>query len=390
LSAPLEGVKILDFTHLLPGPYATMVLADLGAQIIKVENPSSPDMMRFMPPIVNGMSAVYSHVNRGKKSLALDLKKKSSKEIILKLVQEYDIVIEQFRPGVMKKFGLTYDDLKAVNESIIYCSLTGYGQRGSFADRAGHDINYMALSGIDSFSGRKETGPALSGIQIADIAGGGKNAVIGILAAYIKRGNTGRGDYIDISITDSAFSLSVFTTAAFLEDGIDPLPESGPLNGGAIYDYYRTADNRYLSVGPLEPKFLVAFCDIIGYTDLIQHLTENPDNAVTIKKNVSSIIGTKPLQYWIERFKETDACVEPVVTLSEAVTQPPLSERNMVVTIPDSHGRLFSQTGNPIKFSSGDFFSGVTAAPLGADNNEILETLGFTEEEANALETGAD
>src|SRR3990172_10956094 len=178
MSKPLDGLKILDFTYLLPGPYGTMLLADMGADIIKVENCESPDIMRLMPPYVDDMSAVYAHVNRGKKSLSLNLKKPEALEIIQRLVREYDVIIEQFRPGTMDRLGIGYEHLAKINPSVIYCSITGYGQTGSYAGRAGHDINYMAVSGVESMSGRKEIGPVLTGIQVADIASGSKNLVI--------------------------------------------------------------------------------------------------------------------------------------------------------------------------------------------------------------------
>ena len=263
MPAPLEGMKILDFTYLLPGPFGTMMISDLGADIIKVENPESPDIVRLMPPHTDGMSALYAHLNRGKRSLSLNLKKAEAREIVLRLVRDYDVVIEQFRPGTMDRLGLGYADLSKVNPSIIYCSLTGYGQTGSYADRAGHDINYMALSGVDSISGRRETGPVLTGIQVADIASGSKNLVIGVMAAFIGRQRTGAGNYIDVSITDGVFAMSVFATAGYLAGGKEPV-RGDFLSGGALYDYYRTSDGGYLSVGPIEQKFFFAFCDCIG------------------------------------------------------------------------------------------------------------------------------
>ena len=219
---PITGMKILDFTHLLPGPYGTMMLADLGADIIKVENYRNPDLLRVLPPMVGDMSAVYAHLNRGKKSLGLDLKAKGSREIIYRLLDEYDVIIEQFRPGVLGKLGLGYGDLRKLKDSIIYCSLSGYGQEGSFSGRAGHDINYLSLAGVSSYSGKKSAGPVLSGIQIADIASGSKNMVIGVLSAYIKRITTGEGDFIDISMTDGSFALTVMQNAGFLAGGEAP------------------------------------------------------------------------------------------------------------------------------------------------------------------------
>lgn len=376
MSKPLSGMKILDFTYLLPGPFGTMMLADLGADIIKVENPESPDIVRLMPPHTEGMSALYAHLNRGKRSLSLNLKSNEAREIIYRLLKEYDVVIEQFRPGTMERLGLGYDALRTINPSVIYCSLTGYGQTGSYADRAGHDINYMALSGVESISGRKETGPVLSGIQVADIASGSKNLAIGVMAAYIGRQRTGQGDYIDVSITDGVFSMSVFATAGYLAGGKEPV-RGDFLSGGALYDYYRTSDGGYLSVGPIEQKFFAAFCDCIGCRDMAPTGILNWNN----KERVAAAIAERPLSYWREVFRKCDACVEPVYSISEAVASPPLSERDMVVPVKTHPGGEASQIGNPIKFRSGHHYAHTGGVPLGAHNEMILATLGFSADE---------
>ncbi len=387
---PLNGMKILDFTYLLPGPFGTMMLADLGADIIKVENSTNPDLMRMVPPFVDGISAAYAHINRGKRSLALNLKKEEAIEIIHKLAGEYDIIVEQFRPGVMERLGLGYHDLKKINDRIIYCSLTGYGQTGSYRSRAGHDINYMALSGVESFSGRKNSGPSLSGIQIADIAGGSKNLVIAVLAAYIQRLRTGKGDYVDISITDGVFSMTMFSTAGFLSDGKEPQAESEMLNGGTIYDFYRTSDGRFLSVGPIEPGFFQSFCEITGCTHLLSLAGVNEDTMHKSKKEVADVIASHTLEYWVEKFKHVDACVEPVYTMREAVDNPPLSERDMIVTISNENGTQFRQVSSPLKFASGNYTAAVAGNTPGYNNSEILTSLGYTDEEiVNMSDNGA-
>lgn len=373
MANPLSGLKILDFTYLLPGPFGTMMLADLGADIIKIENSESPDIMRLMPPYVDDISAVYAHVNRGKRSLSINLKKNEAKEIIYKLVRDYDIVVEQFRPGTMDRLGLGYKQLSEINPSVIYCSLTGYGQSGSYANRAGHDINYMALSGVESISGRRETGPVLTGIQVADIASGSKNLVIGVLAAYVGRMRTGKGDYIDISITDGVFSMSVFATAGFLAGGNEPV-RGDFLSGGALYDFYITKDGGYLSVGPLEQKFFAGFCECIGCGEIVQTGILNWNH----KERVAKIIAEKPLSHWREVFKSCDACVEPVYSIGEAVSNPPLSERDMIVPVKTAKGSEIKQIGNPIKFKSGHYYARNGGTALGQHNDEILTGIGFT------------
>jgi crotonobetainyl-CoA:carnitine CoA-transferase CaiB-like acyl-CoA transferase len=358
-----------------------MMLSDLGADIIKVENSTNPDMTRFIPPMVDDISAIYLHLNRGKRSLSMNLKAEGATEVIYRLVEEYDVVIEQFRPGTMEKFGIGYDRLKEINESLIYCSLTGYGQTGSFRDRAGHDINYLALGGLESYSGRGETGPVLSGMQIADIASGSKNVIIGILAAYIRRQNSGLGDYIDVSMTDGVFSMTIFSTAGFLADGREPQRESELLNGGTLYDYYTTADNGYISVGSIEEKFFRVFCGGIGRPDLAGQGIMN----AKAKEEIGRIIKEKPLAHWKERFSKLDACVEPVCSISEAVQNPPLSERNMVVSVETASGMSVRQMGNPIKYASGDYYAKTAGVSLGYHNDEILSSLNYSKSDCERL-----
>jgi len=381
---PLEGMKILDFTYLLPGPFGTMMLADLGADIIKVENSEAPDIVRLLPPHVDEVGAIYAHLNRGKKSLSINMKHDAARGVIYRLVKDYDVVIEQFRPGTMDRLGIGYKQLSQVNPSIIYCSLTGYGQTGSYADRAGHDINYMALSGVESISGRKDTGPVLTGIQVADLASGAKNAAIGIMAAYINRTRTGKGDCLDVSITDGVFSMSVFATAGYLAGGKEPV-RGDLLSGGALYDFYVTADGGYLSVGPIEQKFFAAFCDCIGCGDIAHTGIMNWNN----KERVARAIAEKPLSHWREVFRKCDACVEPVYTIGEAVSNPPLSERDMVVPVRTVLGKEVKQIGNPIKFRSGHYYAPVAGVALGYHNEEILSALGYSGDEiSNLMESG--
>ena len=202
MEAALKGLKVLDFSTLLPGPFATLYLADLGAEVIHVESPTRPDLIRLLPPYANGQATAHSYLNRNKQSIALDLKDPHNIASIKQKISEFDIVIEQFRPGVMQRLGLDYQSLAAINPRLIYCSITGYGQTGLYKDKAGHDINYLALSGIAGHSGRQDSGPPPMGIQIADVAGGSLHAVIGILSAVIERQRSGQGQYIDISMTD--------------------------------------------------------------------------------------------------------------------------------------------------------------------------------------------
>ena len=216
---PLASLKVLDFSTLLPGPFASLLLADMGAEVLRIESPTRMDLLRVLPPHDQGVSASHAYLNRNKRSLALDLKQPEALEVIKQLLQDYDIVLEQFRPGVMERLGLGYEALKAINPKLIYVSITGYGQTGPYKDRAGHDINYLALAGLASYTGRAESGPLPLGMQVADVAGGSLHGVIGLLAAVIARQQTGLGQHLDVSMTDCAFSLNAMAGAGYLACG---------------------------------------------------------------------------------------------------------------------------------------------------------------------------
>ena len=228
----LANLKILDFTTLIPGPFATMMMGDMGADILKVESPTRVDLVRAMGPFNNSVSTCHSFVNRNKKSISLDLKKEKSVEIVKRLIMEYDIVIEQFRPGVMKRLGLDYETLKEINEKIIYCSITGYGQSGPYQNRAGHDNNYLSISGTNGYSGKANEVSPIMGLPIADVAGGSLHAIIGVLAAVNFRNLNGVGQHIDISMTDCMFAMNGIFGSQFLAAGQKLSHESTHINGG--------------------------------------------------------------------------------------------------------------------------------------------------------------
>lgn len=370
---PLEHLRILDFTTLLPGPYATMMLADMGADVLRVESPSRTDLIRVLPPKDQGVATAHSYLNRGKRSLALDLKSEDSVETVKALVRDYDVVIEQFRPGVMDRLGVGYEALKEVNPALIYCAITGYGQDGPYRSRAGHDINYLALAGVSSYSGRAQSGPPPLGIQVADVAGGSHHAVMGILAAVIHRQRTGEGQFVDVSMTDAAFSLNAMAGAASLAGGMEPEPESGMLNGGSFYDYYRTADNRWLAVGSLEPQFMKALCGVIGHPELAGlGLSQDAAQQAKLKRALEAAFAARTLAEWQHAFADQEACVEPVLSLREAAEHPQLVARGMVIEVAREDGSFQRQIGHPIKFSRTPCSARFTGRTLGADTAEVL------------------
>ncbi len=382
MAGPLNGLKIIDFTSLLPGPFATLCLADLGADVLKIASPSRLDMVDFIPPAIPGgdMSSASAYIGRGKRSLALNLKDPRAKEIIRRLLRDYDIVIEQFRPGVMAKLGLDYEALQEINPAVIYCSLTSYGQTSPLCDRAGHDINYLALSGIMAYSGLKSGGPVLTGMQVADLAAGSGNAVIGILAAVIARSNTGVGQYIDIAMTDGMMAFHALTGAAFLAGGEEPGREGSYLNGGSLYDFYETRDGHYLSVGCLEMQFFEVLCDVLGRPDLAPGGIM-PLNVEKAKGELRDIFKTKTRDEWAEVFRTTEACVDPVLTMSEALNGEQARARGMVVDVPLPGGGTIRQLANPIRFSrTPQEYPGIAPA-TGHHTCEILRSLGYQDDE---------
>lgn len=386
MAGPLSTLKVLDFSALLPGPFGTLVLADMGADVLRVESPTRPDMVRMLPPMDDGISAVHGYLNRSKRSVAVDLKKPEGVEVIRRLVQDYDIVVEQFRPGVMDRLGVGYEALRAINPGLIYCSITGYGQTGPYRDRAGHDLNYLSIAGMTGYNGRRDSGPAPMAFQVADVAGGSCHAVMAILAAVIHRQATGEGQHIDISMTDAAFSLHALTAPPALVGGEDPQLERTQLNGGSFYDCYETRDGRWFSVAGIEPQFFMQFCQAIGRPDLAgKGLAMAPEIVAEVKAGIAEAMKQKDYSEWLDIFAAIDACVEPVLSLSEACEHPQLKARDMIVEVPAGEGRTQRQVASPIRFSVSQPEYRFTGARLGAHTAEVLSAQGFSEEDISAL-----
>ena len=379
MSGPLASLKVLDFSTLLPGPFASLMLADMGAEVLRIESPTRMDLLRVLPPLDQGTSASHAYLNRNKRSLALDLKQAEALEIVRALVKEYDIVLEQFRPGVMERLGLGYEALKAINPRLIYVSITGYGQTGPYKDRAGHDINYLALAGVASYTGRQGSGPLPLGVQLADVGGGSLHAVVGLIAAVVARQPSGVGQYLDVSMTDCSFSLNAMAGAGYLACGVEPEWENHVLNGGSFYDYYRSRDGRWLSVGSLEPGFMQSLCTALGRPELAaQGLSPNPDQQKALKQALQVEFEKRSFDELCALFAEVDACVEPVLSLSEAVEHPQLKARELVSQVPRGDGSTQAQLACPLKFSDGLPAPRHIGVAVGAHTDEVLVALGFS------------
>ncbi|UZE10504.1 CaiB/BaiF CoA transferase family protein [Pseudomonas sp. B21-053] len=378
---PLASLKVLDFSTLLPGPFASLLLADMGAEVLRIESPTRMDLLRVLPPHDQGVSASHAYLNRNKRSLALDLKQPEALAVIKQLLQDHDIVLEQFRPGVMERLGLGYEALKAINPKLIYVSITGYGQTGPYKDRAGHDLNYLALAGLSSYTGRADSGPVPLGMQVADIAGGSLHGVIGLLAAVIARQQTGQGQHIDVSMTDCAFSLNAMAGAGYLACGVEPGREEQMLNGGSFYDYYRSRDGRWLSVGSLEPAFMQQLCSALGRPELAaQGLSPKPEQQQALKNELKMEFEKHDFAELCELFAGVDACVEPVLSLGEAVRHPQLKARGVVTEVPRGDGTNQAQMACPLKFSEGLPEPRFIGAAVGEHTDQVLGELGFSVE----------
>lgn len=376
---PLASLKVLDFSTLLPGPFASLLLADMGAEVLRIESPTRMDLLRVLPPHDQGVSASHAYLNRNKRSLALDLKQPEALEVIRSLLQDYDIVLEQFRPGVMERLGLGYEALKAINPKLIYVSITGYGQTGPYKDRAGHDINYLALSGLASYTGRADSGPLPLGMQVADVAGGSLHGVIGLLAAVIARQQTGQGQHLDVSMTDCSFSLNALAGAGYLACGVEPGPEDQVLNGGSFYDYYQSRDGRWLSVGSLEPAFMKQLCAALGLEELAG-LGLSAAHQQQLKAALKVEFEKYDFAELRALFAELDACVEPVLSLGEALSHPQLQARELVTDVPRGDGSTQAQMACPLKFSQGLPEPRHIGAALGQHTDQVLGELGFSAE----------
>mgnify|MGYP000031018980 CR=1 FL=1 len=385
----LSGLKILDFSTLLPGPLATMLMADLGAEVISVSAPGRPDLMNGYPPIIDelGISATSAWLGRNKKTICLNLKKPGAVAAVKKLVHEYDIVVEQFRPGAMKRLGLDYETLKKENPALIYCSITGYGQNGPLMMRADHDINYVALSGNMLMMDREDPQTlSIPNFHLADIAGGGYMATISILAAVQYRERTRKGQYVDVSMFDGILPFACVEGAGVLASrkypkGWENLTVSG-IRNGPHYDVYETSDQKYISVGPLEPKFFANLCIALELPEWADGsiLHQDPEHLrIVLRKKFKERTRAE----WAEIFSKTEACVEPVYDVSEMCASEQVVARKMTPQVPLALDREKSieQIGNPVKLSESPVEYRHTAYPSGYHTRDILGAIGFSNQE---------
>jgi alpha-methylacyl-CoA racemase len=385
-SGPLEGIRILDLTRLLPGGYATLLLADLGADVVKVEEPGKGDYIRWTPPIVGDFSAAHIALNRNKRSLTLNLKTDSGRAAFLRLVESFDVVIESFRPGVMARLGLGWQELRERSERLVYCAISGYGQDGPYSLMAGHDANYIGYAGVLSIIGEEGRRPVLPGVQVGDLAGGGMAAVAAILAALVRRANTGTGDFCDISMTDGAVSWLSIHAADFVATKQEPQRELMHLSG--LYPCYRVypAADGWITVGALEPQFWAELCEAIDRPDLAGDGFATGPRRSEVVSELESLFSTKTRAAWMDHFADRDVCVAPVKSVPEAFDDPQVRARGMVFESKIEGVGEWTHIGNPLKVGEART-AGLRRQPprLGEHTEEVLAGAGFSAAEIEDL-----
>ncbi|HET7482773.1 MAG TPA: CaiB/BaiF CoA-transferase family protein [Actinomycetota bacterium] len=380
---PLAGVRILDLTRLLPGGYATLLLADLGAEVLKVEEPGKGDYIRWTPPSVGEFSSAHIALNRNKRSMTLNLKSDEGRRIFSELATRYDVVIESFRPGVMDRLGVGWEALHALNPGLVYCAISGYGQDGPRAKVAGHDANYIGYAGLLGITGEEGRRPVLPGVQIGDLAGGGMAAAIAILAALVRRGVTGEGDFCDIAMADGALSWLTIHAGEFVATKQDPEPELMHLSGKyPCYRVYPAADG-WITVGALEPQFWAALCDAIERPDLLDEGFAMGERRNEVIAELEAVFRTRTRAEWMSRFDGKDVCVGPVLTFSETFADEHFRARGMLIEDEIDGVGPWTYIGNPLKLASND--DGVRLPPprMGEHTDQALAELGL---EGSAIE----
>lgn len=381
---PLKGVKVLDLSRLLPGPFCSLLLADLGAEVLKVEDTGMGDYVRWTPPYVGDetaqqrgvASAQFDALNRNKKSIQLDLKSDPGGQILLELVARHDVVLESFRPGVLEKLGVGYETMKGVNPGLVYCAITGYGQDGPFSKRAGHDMNYLGLNGLLGLTGATDGPPVQAAGQIADIGGGAQMAAIAILAALVKKNASGDGSLLDVSMTDGALSWLAMPAASALAGDTRRRGDVDLAGRWACYMPYEAADG-WVTCGALEPKFWKSFCEGVGREDLLAKQFELAGSEG--HGEIAEVFRGRTRAEWAAFNDERDCCIEPVLELDEALQSELVKARGMLMSVDQPGVGAVEQLASPIVID-GERPSRAEPAPaFGEHTDEVLASLGYDE-----------
>jgi crotonobetainyl-CoA:carnitine CoA-transferase CaiB-like acyl-CoA transferase len=384
MTAALEGMRILDMAWLGPGPFCSTILGDLGAEVIKIYE-ARPE--RRGGPV----TLIYSDLPdfpgwRNCKTMGLDLKAEEGRGIFCDLARTADVVIEGFRPGVMKRLGIDYDTIKEINPRIVYASLTGYGQDGPYRDIVGHDINYLSIGGLLGMTGLSGGPPVIPGTVLADFAAGGMSAAVGILAALTARGRTGKGQYVDVSLTDAVVELTSLQIIPYLILGIVPKRGETMLTGEwPWYNVYETKDEKYISIAALEPWFYANLCQLIGREDFLEHQYATGEKREEIFRSFRETFLTKNRDEWVEILRRKDTCVAPVYSVDELVSDPQLIARGMITEVDHPTLGRIKQVGSMLKLSESPFQVRNWSQRFGQHTEEILTGLGYSKEDIDRL-----
>ena len=381
---PLRGIRILDLTQLYPGPLATMMLADMGAEVVRLEHPSRPDNVHHLPPFIGKESAAYLTLNRSKRSLALDTAKEEGRKVFFDLVRTADVVVEQFRPGVLDKIGIGYDQAVPFNPRIIYVSITGFGQDGPYRQKAGHDINYISLAGLLS-QVKKGEEMVLPGFQTADVVGGGYMSVIACMAALWHREKTGKGQRVDVSMTDSVMPMITLQLAQYWgsqgdNEIMNPFDGSFP-----FYGVYECADGKHVSLGALEQKFWAGFCQMADKPEWLSLQFSMGEERRKVREEVAGLFKTKSRDEWLKLAEVHDICLSSIHELGDLEMDPQLQAREMIIETEHEKGLKLKGIGIPIKFSDSKPDKPEPAPIVGQDSIEILKELGYSQERIEEL-----
>ncbi len=382
---PLKGVRILDLSRLLPGPLATQLLADIGADVIKVEDPKAPDYARFMAPHYKEIGLTYLSLNRSKQSLAIDLGSAEGKRIFWDLLKTVDIVVDSFRPGVLEKLEIDYETAKSHKQDIIYVSVTGYGHGNALSKKAGHDINYLGHAGVLATNGDKEK-ILQTGVQIADIAGGSYPTVIACLSALISRSTTGKGQFVDVAMVDCSLPLMSFYMAEVLNAQKTYQRQEHVLAGALPnYNIYCCKDGKWIALGSLEPKFWKGFCELVEHPEWFNRMFDSQ-----MKDELQSLFMTKERDEWVAFAQSADICLTAILEMDELSSDNYLADRKMFVEHTHPVYGTYQGIAQPIKFLGTPESNGWAPPMLGEDNDDVLKSLGYSEDEILRLkEKGA-
>ncbi|WP_455285736.1 CaiB/BaiF CoA transferase family protein [[Eubacterium] cellulosolvens] len=381
----LDGLRILDLSRLMPGPLCTMILGDLGADVIKVEQPKIGDYARSAPPFIGDIGAAFLMLNRNKRSITLDLKNPEAQEVVHKLAGRSDILLESFRPGVTERLGVGYPTISKINQRIIYCSISGYGRTGPYRDLVGHDLTYTAYSGAIGATGPKGGAPVIPAIQVADIQGG-MYATIAILAALCRRGKTGKGEFIDISLTDAAVASMIMPLSFHFAGESTQRGESFLSGGAPFYNVYETADRKFISVAALEPKFWLELCKMLGLEEYQGKQLASEQEAQRIREDLAALFRQKNRDEWVKTLNERDIPCAPVYDVGEVPADPHVRSREMIFQMETQAFGKLNQLATPIRTSHGALSVRSPPPKLGEHTLAILQELGYSTKDVERLE----